>query len=117
MKPQPPKSAPRPIAAQQRPLVVIQHAPERKSRAISSGWIILILGLLLSMVPGLGFSMYLLALFFAVPGGILGIVGAAQGKPFSGIILILSAFAAFWIYLAMPWVSVAVAAMLSTPPQ
>ena len=117
MKPTPPKTAPRPIAAQQRPLVVIQHAPERKSRAISSGWVILILGLLLSMIPGLGFSMYLLAILFAFPGGILGIVGAAHGKPFSGIVLILSSAAAFWIYLAMPWISVAVTAVLSTPPQ
>ena len=81
---------------------------EKKSTAIFAGWILLLLGYLLAAVPLLGFLIYLVGFVFCGAALILGIIGAANGKPLSGVALICASVISFFLYLLVPWIVTAV---------
>jgi hypothetical protein len=102
---------PQPIAAAQRVTVQVNQP---HTTAILAGWIILLLGFILALVPGLGLSMLIISVPVCLAAGILGIIGASKGKPLRGVFLIISSILSFGIFMVLPWLSTMIGAMIST---
>jgi len=92
--------------------IVVQQTRTRDS-TILGGWVIIFLGLAIACIPGLGFSMYFLSIPVSAAAFILGIIAASRGRTLGGIFLIFSSFAAFGLFLLIPWISVGIAAAIS----
>jgi hypothetical protein len=104
----------RPVTAMYRPpqqiprvVHVVHHADPASSKntAIVAGWLVLVIGCLVGFLPIFGFAMIALALPVCSVAGILGIIGAATGKPGSGISLIFASFVFFVAMLLIPWLA------------
>jgi hypothetical protein len=76
-----------------------------KTSAILAGWVILLFGFILALVPGIGLSMMLISFPVCIAGFILGLIGAANSKPFHGVFLIISSIVSFPIFWIIPWFS------------
>jgi hypothetical protein len=83
--------------------------PRTKSTSIFAGWILLLIGVLICLIPVAGLSMMFVSLPICTAAGILGIVGCATGRPFAGVFLIVSSIIAFFVFLILPWLSLLVA--------
>jgi hypothetical protein len=81
-----------------------------KSTAIIAGWVLLFVGYLLAAIPLLGLLIWMIGFLFCGAAGILGIIGAAKGKPIGGVVLICASIASFFLYLAMPFIVVGILA-------
>jgi|GEM_PF-2827949 len=99
MKPET-RQAPSPVAQSTQ---VFVNQP--KTSAILAGWVILLFGFILALVPGLGLSMMLISFPVCIAGFILGLIGAANSKPFHGVFLIISSIVSFPIFWIIPWFS------------
>ena len=73
-----------------------------KSTAIFAGWLLLLLGYVLAVIPFLGFLIWIIGIIFSGSAVVLGVYGAAKGRPFAGVFLICAAVASFFIYLTVP---------------
>jgi type IV secretory pathway TrbD component len=87
-----------------RPAVTPLAKPE-KSTAIFAGWLLLAIGLGVAFIPGLGLSIWLLSIPVCTAAGLLGIIGAAKGRAFAGVFLIIGSMLAFVVFLILPWIS------------
>jgi hypothetical protein len=92
----------------------VQIAQQPKTTAIKAGWLVLLLGLILASIPRIGFLMYLISFPVCISSLLLGIVGAAKGKPIRGVLLIISSIAAFFLFYIIPWISTQIAATLDS---
>jgi hypothetical protein len=99
MKPET-RQAPSPVAQSTQ---VFVNQP--KTSAILAGWVILLFGFILALVPGIGLSMMLISFPVCIAGFILGLIGAANSKPFHGVFLIISSIVSFPIFWIIPWFS------------
>ena len=103
---------PTPIRVQPAYKVTVQQP---KTSAIMAGWVVLILGFVLALVPGIGLSMIIISIPVCFSGLILGVIGAAKGKPFWGVFLIVSSIAAFFLFQIIPWISSLIGLAASQP--
>ena len=102
-------------AIQMKPETILARSPvaqstqvfvnQPKTSAILAGWVILFFGFILALVPGLGLSMMLISFPVCIAGFILGLIGAANSKPFHGVFLIISSIVSFPIFWIIPWFS------------
>ena len=85
--------------------------PVQKSTAIRAGWVLLLVGLVLACIPLLGFVSWLIGYPLCFAALILGCLGAANGRPLAGVVLILASITAAPVALFVaPFVSLAMAA-------
>jgi hypothetical protein len=70
-------------------------------------------GYITAAIPVLGFAIWVIGFLFCGAAGLLGIMGAANGKPLSGVILILASIASFFLYLLVPFAVMFVLSALS----
>jgi hypothetical protein len=73
-----------------------------------------VLGFILACVPGIGLSMILIAIPFCFASFILGVVGAATGRPLGGILLIIGSVVSFGLFQLIPWLSTMIGLMIGT---
>jgi len=112
--------APRPRLIVPRPPVRAQqfHAPQLapvKSSSVTAGWWILIIGFIVAAIPGIGFSMLLVAFPVCLASFALGIVGASSGRPAGGVLLIVASIISFFLMLLIPWISAAIGLRMVEP--
>jgi hypothetical protein len=88
-----------------KPQQPVQIPQQPKTTAVFAGWIVLILGFILALIPGIGLSMILISIPVCFASLVLGIYGAAKGKPIRGVLLILSSIVAFFVFQIIPWIS------------
>jgi hypothetical protein len=105
--------------SQLKPQQPVQFAQEPKTTAVLAGWIILIIGFIVALIPAIGLSMIIISIPVCIASLVLGIYGAAKGKPIRGVVLILSSIVAFFVFQIIPWISslIGLAAASQSPPQ
>jgi len=94
------------------------HATQpQNSTAIKAGWLLLVVGFFVALIPGLGLSMMLLSFPFCLAAFVLGIVGAAKNQPVRGVFLIVGSLVAFVIFWILPWISSLIYGAAMSPPK
>jgi hypothetical protein len=88
-----------------KPQQPIQITQKPKTTAVLAGWFVLFLGFILALIPGIGLSMILISIPVCFASLVLGIYGAAKGKPIRGVFLIVSSIVAFFVFQIIPWIS------------
>jgi hypothetical protein len=83
----------------------MQAAQSPKITAVLAGWIVLVFGLVVSLIPLVGLSMIFISIPVCFASLVLGIVGAATGRPVGGVVLIVSSILAFFVFQIIPWIS------------
>lgn len=81
----------------------LQIRDSKQDTSILAGWIILGIGYFTAAIPLLGFAIWIIGFLFCGAAGLLGIIGAAKGKPLAGVFLIIASIASFFLYLVVPF--------------
>jgi hypothetical protein len=103
----------RPVEYHPHPAATLPVAVQ-KSTAIRAGWILLLIGVVLACIPLLGFVSWLIGYPLCFAALILGCLGAANGRPLAGVVLILASITAAPVALFVaPFVSTAIASKAS----
>ena len=102
-----------------KPQQPVQIPQQPKTTAVFAGWIVLVLGFIVALIPGIGLSMILISIPVCFASLILGIYGAAKGKPIRGVVLIVASIIAFFVFQIIPWISsfIGLAAASQSSPQ
>jgi len=77
----------------------------QNSTALTAGWAVLLVGFLVSIIPGLGLAMMVISIPVCIASFILGIIAAARGTPMAGLLLIFASVAFVFIFKIIPWLS------------
>lgn len=97
------KTMPYPSEIKAQPPMQVAQSP--RITAVFAGWIVLVLGFIVSLIPVIGLSMIFVSIPVCFASLVLGIVGAATGRPIGGVVLIVSSILAFFVFQIIPWIS------------